>query len=502
MKTQVYQIFLFVAALFLLPRPVQGSETRDTVSNLGLRTYFGTVTSGGQGLADVAVSDGMQVVYTDSAGYYHMYSTCGGDFIFISLPAGYAARLPDGTASYYRPLSGPSGPRRYDFDLPKLSSLEDCHTLIVGADPQVAYPEELPLLDGLLTDLKAHVSSDYADQSVYGMLLGDMVGSLSQETPSLVDIRQRFEDLGIPFFYVAGNHDMDLDIRSNQGSKRTFEAHYGPRYYSFNRGKVHYVVLDDVFSTGRAGGYIGYLDEQQLQWLEQDLARIAHGSLVIVSLHIPTYSVAARNGEYGKEDIKKALQNRQALYRILAPFRVHILAAHEHYQENFVLQDNLHEHVHAAMSGIFWQAPYNSDGTPLGYSVYEINGDSISWYFKAAGLPKDRQFVAYMPGWDKNNPDALIANVWNYDPSWQVYWYEDGVKMGAMRSSTGWDPDIVQYVAANRHNFRYKYIGAGPTAHLFYALPRNRNARIKIEVIDRFKRSYFLTPKKIDIEPH
>ena len=31
---------------------------------------------------------------------------------------------------------------------------------------------------------------------------------------------------------------------------------FGPTYYSFDRGRVHYVVLDNVFYLSR--GYVGY----------------------------------------------------------------------------------------------------------------------------------------------------------------------------------------------------------------------------------------------------
>lgn len=157
---------------------------------------------------------------------------------------------------------------------------------------------------------------------------------------------------------------------------------------------------------------------------------------------------------------------------------------------NYVINEHLFEHVHAALCGIFWQAPYNSDGTPLGYSVYEVDGNNIQWYYKAAGKDKNVQFNAYMPGADKQKPDAIIANVWNYDPAWKVFWYENGVRMGEMIQYRGWDPAIVNHVGKNKQNFRYKYVGAGPTEHLFYAEPIDKTSEIKIKVVDRFNNRY------------
>ncbi|MDR3261799.1 MAG: FAD-dependent oxidoreductase [Tannerella sp.] len=368
------------------------------------------------------------------------------------------------------------------------------HVMIVCADPQVAFKEELPLLEKATRDMKALVAESYPDIPVYGIVCGDIISDIQNDSLAFSDVKKLFDLTGIPFHYLAGNHDMDITERSNDNSKKSFEENFGPSHYSFNIGKVHYVVLDDVFSTGRAYSYIGYIDEKQFRWLEQDLSSVPHGSTVMVALHIPTYSREARKGEYAKEEINKAVQNRRALYKMLEPYRVHILSGHEHYNENYVLNDRLFEHVHAALCGIFWQAPYNSDGAPLGYAVYEYNGDSVQWYYKVAGKDKNFQMNVYAAGADRQQPNAIIANVWNYDPAWQVCWYEDGKKMGEMKQYTGWDPATVDYVEKNRQNFRYKYVGAGATEHLFYAEPVNKNAEIRVEAVDRFGNKYTEKP--------
>ena len=69
--------------------------------------------------------------------------------------------------------------------------------------------------------------------------------------------------------------------------------------------------------------------------------------------------------------------------------------------------------------------------------------------------------------------------------------------MGEMTQYRVWDPTIVDYVEKNNHNFRYKYIGAGPTEHLFYAEPIDKTSEIEIEVIDRFNNRYTGKPQKI-----
>lgn len=96
------------------------------------------------------------------------------------------------------------------------------------------------------------------------------------------------------------------------------------------------------------------------------------------------------------------------------------------------MADNLYEHVHAPLSTLFWQAPWACDGTPGGYAVYEFDGGKVNWYYKCVGRDKDYQFELYPVGASRNKKEAVVANVWNYDPTWKVKWYENGIDRGEM----------------------------------------------------------------------
>ena len=101
------------------------------------------------------------------------------------------------------------------------------------------------------------------------MACGDLMYNHLELFP---EYERAVKEMGVPFFQVIGNHDMDFTAAGDAHSGDTFSRHFGPRYYSFDRGAVHYVVLDDVFWHG--SGYIGYLDDDQLTWLAGDLARV------------------------------------------------------------------------------------------------------------------------------------------------------------------------------------------------------------------------------------
>ena len=90
-------------------------------------------------------------------------------------------------------------------------------------------------------------------------------------------------------FCAMGNHDNDgATIHSDSvdwAASAPYRRIIGPRYYSFNIGKVHYVVLDNLIyvnspkknsKDGIAGkrDYVRRVDSLQLDWLRRDLATV------------------------------------------------------------------------------------------------------------------------------------------------------------------------------------------------------------------------------------
>lgn len=443
---------------------------------------YGSVQSAGRGIADVAVTDGYTIVQTDSKGNYRLTSTPAAEFVYLTVPDGYEVPTEQGTPKIYHNISADEM-QRYDFTLQCSKANAEHHRLLIIADPQVYFDEELDSVRRASADIRRTVSDGVP---TLGVVCGDIIGDITHEPALFEPVRKAIATSGVPFFYAVGNHDMDLGVRSNDYAKTSFKSHFGPTYYSFNRGRVHYVVLDDNFYIGRSYLYVGYLEESQLQWLEQDLALVPAGRTVVVCMHIPSWSRPARKGEWGKEESNKVLNNRQALYKLLEPYRAHILSAHEHYNENYVPVTHVVEHVHAPLSTLFWQTPWSMDGIPAGYAVYDFDGDAVSWYFKTVDHPRGRQFNAYAVGADRHKPEAVTANVWNWDPQWQVLWYENGVVQGEMTRYTGYDESIYDYVSRYSEGFKYKYIGADVTEHLFYAVPHSPESVVRVEAHDPF----------------
>lgn len=289
-------------------------------------------------------------------------------FVFVCVPAGYDAPVEKGVVRYFHPL--PADGKSCDFTLLRRAGDDSRYGFIAIADPQIWAPKEFAKLAAAADDIAATVRS-YGGMPFHGICCGDIV---SHDHSLYGRYNEVMERTGITFRNAMGNHDMKVYGRSYETSFSKFEQMYGPVYYSFDVGRIHYVVLDDNFFIGRDYFYIGYLEERQMRWLEKDLARVQPGSTVVVCLHIPSTCEEQDRKQFRYDRAGSTMTNHRGLYEILKPYRAHIISGHTHTTFNQPIAPGLYEHVTPALSGAWWQGPLCTDGTPAGYGVYEVNG--------------------------------------------------------------------------------------------------------------------------------
>jgi hypothetical protein len=432
------------------------------------KAIHGRVTSGRKGLAGAVISDGYSVVVTDAKGKYSIKPHVNARNIFISTPAGYEFKTSDHIATQYEKLGNRN---QYDFALVPLKQDDSKHHFIIWADPQVKNKTDVAqMLDTSVPDVQQLVKSMGAGALVHGICVGDIVWD---NHALFEDYNQAVAHMGIPFFQVLGNHDMDYRKGGDETSDQTFADNYGPTYYSFNRGKVHYVVLDDVRYLGKERDYDGYITPHQLDWLKKDLEQVPRENLLIVSVHIPVHN---------------AVKNNTELYALLEPFtNVHIMSGHTHYNKN-VVTNGIYEHNHGTVCGAWWSGPVCGDGTPNGYGVYKVNGTDLSWYYKATGSDKDYQVSLDIE--DLTNQKRLLANVWNWDPQWKVEWWADDKAMGTLASITGYDPQSVRLYKGDKLPAKRSFAEPERTGHLFIAHFNPAIKKVKVVATDRFGNKY------------
>lgn len=508
---------LLFSTLLLICVPADIAHSAETLNGRVFHDLNrnGAVDEGEPGIPNVRVSNGLDVVLSDQTGAYTLQID-GDSIIFITKPAGYMTpqntyRLP-GFYYLHRPSGSPSGlryqaiaptgplPERIDFPLYEQhepSSFE----AILFADTQPQTEQELDYIrDSVVNEL-------IGTSAAFGMTMGDILFDDLSMFPRFNSI---IAQIGIPWYNVPGNHELNFMASSDAYSLETFSRWFGPPYYAFEYANAVFVVLDDVRYRGadsgepRAnGGYDGVLGARQLAWLQAELAHVPKEKLLVLAMHIPLLS---RNGIEGN---RRAVQDRQALFDLLTDYsHLYAMAGHTHTTQHMWIgeedgykgEEAFHHHVLTTVSGSWWSGPFDGqslpvsmqrDGTPRGYHRMLVEGSDLKVAFKAAGHPDDYQmrimldaahhgprggYRDFRPGehYDgRINEDqvaaaAVVVNLFDGGPRSKVRLQVGEGNWQEMRREILWDPSYLEL--SERHGDEIKpWVEPEPSTHIWTA---------------------------------
>jgi hypothetical protein len=410
-----------------------------------------------KGVGNIAVSNGREVVITDIEGKY-VLPVDSDNIIFVIKPAGYRIETDEYNlprSFYVHKIEGspalqyegvkPTGklPVSLDFALIKYDEPETFTALVFG-DSQPYNENEVKYFEqGIVDETKTLTTP------VFGITLGDLVGDNLKLHPLYKDAIKK---VGLPWYNVMGNHDMNYDVKTDLLSDETFEANFGPANYAFNYGKAHFIVLDDILYPNPVDGkgYLGGFRNDQLAFVQNDLRYVATDRLLVVCLHIPLNS-----GNAFRDD------DRQKLFHLLDNYPdVLILSAHTHYQvQHFTGRENglnrekpLHEYNVGASCGDWYSGVFDEkgipvatmcDGTPKGYALLTVDGNQYKTEYKVVGHPVDYQINLYCP---KINASAIFANFFMGDDSSAVEYRIDGGEWKKMNKTEDYDQAYYHYM--------------------------------------------------------
>lgn len=222
---------------------------------------------------------------------------------------------------------------------------------------------------------------------------GDFVtGGFTASAPTMAprwDAYMAMRDaLVAPHYPVLGNHDLVAAVPDDGSSpaadpRRVFRERFRVAHtaYAFDVAGRHFVVLDSVDVVGGELGYRGWVNDAQLAWLGEDLARVAPTTPIVVATHLPLVTeffagelVAPAN---------RVIVNADA---VLARFAWHRLV--------LVLQGHLHVHEEilrggtvfltgGAIAGGWWRGPWR--GTAEGFAVVTLAADRVDCRYVSYG---------------------------------------------------------------------------------------------------------------------
>jgi len=462
----------------------------------------GTVkTDQGAGIANAVVSDGYSVVQTDANGYYSMPYNQSAAYVFVSVPSGYDFPTDDtGFPKIWQRLNKAQSTQTYHFTLHPQDDggkADSAHVLLVFGDPQVLNQYDLwRFKTETVEDIKKLKASYPAGTRFVGITVGDVVWDAYG---FFGDQKAIYESMGIPNFIAIGNHDHNSGAakqptqqKQDSVASQLFESTFGPTYYSFNMGAMHYVILDNVYYKGNKTDGKGYdcaLTDKQKEWVKKDIAQVQKGTQVVYAMHIP--------GTNNTSD----LQLLQKLVDSLGCTN-YIISGHVHANSISVQKTNFTEHNIGACQGSYWSCDWSGDGSPNGYKVFETSPEGIAnWYYKGTGWDQDFCLTTFPVGSiDAGNKKtaSVLANVWDYHKDGKVQIRVDGVLKNMTKfTADGTDPDLYDLMKAegdSRPNYpglaggtiQSKNPGTMGTKHLFAYKPKNANSATEVVYTDKF----------------
>ena len=419
---KIWSSLLISILLALLPAHAFAKES---VTLPAGTTVYGRVTCQGEPMAGVTVSDGALFTETDSEGRYALQSLKFYGSIFIITPSGYDPVCEKGVLPrFWASLNTrkPTKCEQHDFQLIKRDNQH--HRLIVASDPALSNRnEDLLQFKRIFMPAAKRVAERAKQDSIpiYSIILGDLsVNShwysaefdVSDAISTFVSSRYP-----TPLYTVMGERDHDGAIPSgvltDYRSEQLYVESCGPRFYSMNIGRVHYVVLDNTVFLNEPGNgkypseitgkrnFDRRVSADQLSWLRRDLSRVEDKSRpIVVCMHHNT--IRTNN----KGLMVKALTKEADADSLIACFKdfknVRFLTGHSARRRISAPKElpNIMEHSISSISGNGWETALNefphicADGTDGGFEIFTMDGDSCSWQFHSL-QNGNRTFRAY-----------------------------------------------------------------------------------------------------------
>lgn len=184
-------------------------------------------------------------------------------------------------------------------------------------------------------------------------------GDLTHTTDDPVERRRRLaefktivSDLKVKtVYFMPGEHDASLDHGA------AYKELFGETHYAFDHKGVHFIAIDNVSDPGATIG------DEQLQWLQANLATIDKDAPIVVLTHRPLFDLVPK-WDWATRDGAKAVD-------LLMPFKnVTVFYGHIHQEHH---QMTAHIAHHSAKSLIFaLPAPGSQEKrTPIAWDASE-----------------------------------------------------------------------------------------------------------------------------------
>ena len=461
-------------------------------------TVYGIVSSAGVGVENVVVSDGAEVTVTNEKGIYQLKSAKKWGYVFISVPSGYEVPSVGVLPQFHRALKNSADVvERADFKLEKVDGQDSYKIFMLGDMHLANRTGDLGQFAQFTSDLTDYMTR-HKGEKMYALTLGDMTWDLYWYSNSyyfpqyLNTVNSQIKNLQI--FHTMGNHDNDFQTRSDYDAAVKYVDQICPTYYSFNIGKVHYVVMDDIDCSSYDGStsrnYVKSLSAEQLDWLAKDLSYVAKTTPVVVAMHAQVFYPTTSGFKIDHDQV-----NTLRLFDILDGYTVRFVTGHTHKLFNvtpdapIVDGHNFREYNSGSVCASWWWSGnltpgihIGTDGTPGGYGIWDVTGTDFQCLYKSTGWPEEYQFrsydlnnvhfsmadvplrpsdisasvknayMQYVNAYPQNNDNEVLINIWNWNSDWTLSVVDEKRKTLPYTEVWAYDPLHIAALSVKRFN--------------------------------------------------
>lgn len=522
--------------------PLFGAVVRNIPDKDGM-TIKGVVYCGDEPVQGAQVSDGVNVTLTDENGWYYLASAKECGHVFVCNPKGYKYTRKAKYPEFYKTVDTerPSAVEQADFELERDEATD--HTILFLADIQMCGRNEdiRQYEEHAVGDINTSISNARKQgKDVYVITLGDQSYNTYWHSYN-IGIPEIHESMNLldpdAIFTCMGNHDNNPKIAGDWAASADYREQWGPTYYSFNIGEIHYVVLDNIEFTNAEckNTFECNITTSVIKWLRKDLANVSKDTPIVVCMHAPLFYRPQCSKPNVPDPTKYRYNYGSQFYNSVKGFKdVRVFTGHAHtnYTVSYL---NMTEYNVGAIGGNLWWTGYfvngNSvctDGSPGGYRVLDTSGKELKTYYKCIGFDNGYQFRCYdlnnchitasrfAPsyknpadidtwlangyGFDSSDynsdgtpkiPNRVLINVFAYDTNWKVEVLEDGKPLEVSRIS-GYDPFSMISDGCQRFEKTGHNNSGNPTqnSHLFLVTAKYATSPLSIKVTDQYGSVY------------
>ncbi len=187
----------------------------------------------------------------------------------------------------------------------------------------------------------------------------------------------------MPVHNTMGNHEVfgyyeesGVDSSHPLYGDRMFEERLGKRYYVFEFNGWRFYILDSI-DEWEEGGYYGYIDQEQVAWLKEDLAGVDPETPIIISIHIPLLTVQTQihEGSTAPNSMGSVITNSREVLEVFNGHNLRLVLQGRLHAYEDIYVNGIHFITGGAVSGKWWSGP--RFGMEEGFLMVHVSGDEI-----------------------------------------------------------------------------------------------------------------------------